>query len=414
MNDLLPQESGKWQEMEGRLRTILNSYAYSEIRTPILEETDLFARSVGTTSDIVEKEMFSFTDKGGTNLSLRPEGTASVVRAYIEHHLSHGEPLLKVWYLGPMFRHERPQKGRLRQFHQVGAEAMGSEHPLIDVEMMALVLAILRAFDVPDVRLEINSIGDETCRPAYMEKLTAFLKKHESELCENCRRRITTNPLRVLDCKSESCKKVTSTAPLLFDHLCSPCRAHHDAVVAGLKALDLPFEVNPRIVRGLDYYRRTAFEVTAGGLGAQNAVVGGGRYDKLSEELGGEATPSIGFALGLERLLLSARKVETKTVPRTEFIPLDPSAEIEALKLATRLREAVTREGKGAVVDVQPNASSLKSALRRADKNETMYAILIGTEELQKKKAMVKNLPARAQEEVPFSMLIDNLLTRFP
>jgi histidyl-tRNA synthetase len=413
MPDLLPGETQRWQAMEDRLRRILLSFGYAEIRTPYLEETELFARSIGAETDVVAKEMFSFTDKGGDSVTLRPEGTASAIRAYIEHHLGHGNPLVRLYYLGPMFRHERPQKGRFRQFSQVGIEALGSAHPLIDVESMNVLMTIGREFGLADLTLEVSSVGDESCRPAYRAKLQQFLRTKENDLCENCRRRIDTNPLRVFDCKSEVCRNAISDAPLIPDHLCEGCRDHFGKVQAGLRELRLPFTVNPRIVRGLDYYMRTAFEATAGGLGSQNAVGGGGRYDGLVAELGGTPTPGIGFAMGLERLLLSASAFQPPPPPRRfEFIPLDPASEGSALALSAEFRLRALRDNLSATVEVVAGTGSLKSALRQADRNRTDVAVLIGESERAKKTATVKNLAAHTQEEIPFVKLTAELLRR--
>jgi histidyl-tRNA synthetase len=409
MPDVLPAESGRWLGMEGRLRSLLTLHGYEEIRTPFLEKTELFARSIGTTTDVVEKEMYTLTDRDGDSISLRPEGTASVVRAFIENHLDHGNDLLKLYYVGPMFRHERPQKGRFRQFSQMGAEVIGSAGPAADAELLTLGMTLMRTFDVPDAVLELNSVGDANCRPAYRAKLTEFLRGQEGALCENCKRRIDTNPLRVLDCKSESCSAAVANAPKMLDHLCAGCREHFDKVRALLAHADVPVTVNPKIVRGLDYYTRTAFEIVAGGLGSQNAVLAGGRYDGLCAELGGKPTPAIGFAMGLERLLLSARAIEAPKFPRIDVIPLAAEAEAEALRQATRIRAELQRTGKNAVVDLSPAATSLKSALRRANKNGSAFAVLIGGDELARKQAAVKNLAEHSQSDVPLDSVAGHL-----
>ncbi|HLG19573.1 MAG TPA: histidine--tRNA ligase [Bdellovibrionota bacterium] len=413
MEDILPADAPRWLRTEEKLRNILLSYGYAEIRTPLLEETDLFARSIGASTDVIEKEMFSFKDQGGASMSLRPEGTASVVRAYVQHHLDHGQDLQKVYYLGPMFRHERPQKGRLRQFHQLGIEAIGSAHPLIDVEVMAVLVSILEAFEVPDVDLQINSVGDPTCRPAYRKNLQSFLKKHTKELCENCRRRVESNPFRVLDCKNPECQPVIQDAPKMVDELCEACGDHFVAVQRGLEELGLGATVNPRIVRGLDYYTRTSFEVTAGGLGAQNAIGAGGRYDGLTAELGGADTPAIGFAMGIERLLIASPAITVERVPRIDFLPLESAAEEEAFRRATETRKIFLHKNVSAIVDVGLGIQSLKSALRKADKNGTRWAVLIGGNELKNKAALVKDLVNHQQEEVKFSDLAKHLLQHF-
>ncbi|MFH1017028.1 MAG: histidine--tRNA ligase [Pseudomonadota bacterium] len=405
MPDILPPETDRWNAMEDRLRRLLTLHGYDEIRTPFLEKADLFARSIGSTTDVVEKEMYTFTDRDGELISLRPEGTASVVRAYIESHLEHGNDVLKLYYLGPMFRHERPQKGRFRQFSQMGVELIGDPAPSSDAEVLALGMALMHEFDVPQASLELNSVGDQNCRPAYRARLTEFLHKHEQELCENCRRRIDVNPMRVLDCKSEGCSAAVAKAPKMLDHLCAACKEHFEKVQNLLSHAGVAATVNPRIVRGLDYYTRTAFEVVGGGLGSQNAVLAGGRYDGLCEELGGRPTPGIGFAMGLERLLLSGRNIEARKPPRIEVIGLTPEAGPETLRQAVRIREELAHARIHAAVDLAPGSQSLKSALRRANKDGAAFAVLIGSDELAKNRATVKNLAQHAQTDVPFEEL---------
>lgn len=411
MTDVLPAESERWLKVEEHLRRILVPFGYREIRTPLLEETDLFARSIGTSTDVVEKEMFSFTDQGGTSISLRPEGTASVIRAYLEHHMGHGNDLVKVYYLGPMFRHERPQKGRFRQFHSIGAEAIGSAQPLVDVEMLELLWTVLSEFKVPSPLLEVNSVGDDACRPAYREKLRTYLRSHSADLSETVRNRIETNPMRAFDSKSETDQAIVKKAPLMIDSLCAACRDHFTEVTSGLKSLRIPFETNPAIVRGLDYYTRTAFEISATGLGSQNAVAGGGRYDGLAKELGGDAVPATGFGLGIERLLLtSPLYAEPAATPRVSFLPLDPKAKETALRLAHELRSLALKNGAEVIAEVDFEMTSLKSGLRKADKNGSMYAVLIGETEIGKQAATVKNLKGGSQDEISFERLSAEIL----
>ncbi len=409
MPDVLPPESGRWNAMEEKLRRLLTLFGYEEIRTPFLEKSELFARSIGSSTDVVEKEMYTFTDRDGDLISLRPEGTASVVRACIESHLGQGGEALKLYYLGPMFRHERPQKGRFRQFSQMGVEFLGDSGPASDAEVLALGMALMREFDVPQAVLELNSVGDQNCRPAYRSRLAEFLRRHEKELCENCQRRIDSNPMRVLDCKSEVCASVVAEAPKMLDHLCAACKDHFEKTRSLLSHAGVPVTVNPRIVRGLDYYTRTAFEIVGGGLGSQNAVLAGGRYDGLCEELGGKSTPGIGFAMGLERLLLSGRNIEARKPERIDVIGLTPEAEAEALRQAERIRAEIAKTVKNVAVDVALGTESLKSALRRANKNGATYAVLIGSDELAKKAATVKNLAEHAQTEVPLETLAHHL-----
>src|SRR5688572_12342602 len=304
VKDILPEETPRWHVIEDAARRWASCYGYQEIRIPIFELTALFARSIGATTDIVEKEMYTFPDRDGTSLTLRPEGTAGTVRAFIEHNRA-ADPLpQKFFYLGPMFRHERPQAGRLRQFHQFGAESFGTSDPRADVEVIALLWRLLSDLSLPDLTLEINSLGSSGDRAAYKPILLAFLSQQESLLCANCRRRMETNPLRVLDCKVPDCRAATESAPKLTDHLSPEARVHFDQVLAGLSAVGIPYRLNPRLVRGLDYYCLTSFEITSNHLGAQNAVGAGGRYDGLVEALGGPSVPAVGFALGLERVSL--------------------------------------------------------------------------------------------------------------
>ena len=302
--DVYPPESQKWQALEARIRALATRFGYGEIRPPIFEATELFARGVGEATDIVEKEMYTFTDKGGRSLTLRPELTAGVVRAVLQHHLLAEGPQ-RLFYIGPFFRYERPQAGRYRQATQFGIECLGFEAPEADVEAIDLAMTLVRGERIPDARLRINSVGDEVCRPAYRAALVAHFSPHRDELSEDSRRRLDTNPLRILDSKAPEDVPYVATAPTLLDVLCPACRAHFDAVRGYLDALGIAYDVDPRLVRGLDYYTRTVFEVVSGVLGAQSAVCGGGRYDKLVETLGGPPTPAVGFGLGLERFLLT-------------------------------------------------------------------------------------------------------------
>jgi histidyl-tRNA synthetase len=390
-HDVLPDESARWSWMEQRAREIFARYGFSEIRVPIVERTELFSRSIGETTDIVEKEMYSFTDRDGASLTLRPEGTASIVRAYVEHALQTREPVSKLFYLGPMFRRERPQKGRLRQFSQIGAEVIGRDDAAIDAEVVLLLHDVLEALRIRGARIELNSLGDATCRPAYRERLRAFGEAQRAALCENCARRLERNPLRLLDCKVPECRHATAGAPLMLDHLCGPCRAHFDAVCAVLAREAVPVTLNPRMVRGLDYYVRTAFEVVAEGLGAQNAVGGGGRYDGLVKGLGGPDAPGIGFALGVERLVLAMEDhVDARPVVAEVFIaPLGAAAEAEALHLAHRWRRAGVR------VEMTGGGKSLKSQMRLADKIGAPYVIIVGDDELASRALSVRDMTAK-------------------
>ena len=339
-HDILPGESARWDRLERRTRQIADRYGYGEVRTPIFEATDLFVRSVGEATDIVRKELYTFEDKKGRSLTLRPEGTASLVRAYLEHSLGHADPVTRLYYIGPMFRYERPQSGRFRQFWQIGAELLGAGGPAADAEMIDLFVSILGAVGLVNVKVLVNSLGDATCRPAYRERIREYFLSRKDELCGECRERLNTNPLRILDCKVPSCQPVIAAAPSVLDSLCDPCREHFDGVRQALDGLGIAHETAPRLVRGLDYYTRTVFEVHAAGLGAQNAVGGGGRYDQLVRDFGGPATPAIGFSIGMERLLLASRDVEDDPdqTPDVCVVTLKPGADVEALRLARTLR----------------------------------------------------------------------------
>jgi histidyl-tRNA synthetase len=302
--DMLPSETPVWQFVEETARRVFTRFGFSEIRVPVVEKTELFCRSIGDATDIVEKEMYTFCDKGGTSLTLRPEGTAGVMRALIEHKLYALDSISKLYYLGPMFRHERPQKGRYRQFHQIGAEVTGASDPIVDAQVLLMVSRLFQELGLHEPRLQVNSLGCPACRPSYREALVAFLAQRQDALCEDCRRRQTTNPLRALDCKVPGCIEATSGAPAMLDHLCSECSEHFDRVQDYLRSANVPYSINPRMVRGLDYYTRTTFELVTGQLGSQSAVAAGGRYDGLVAQLGGPAVPGIGFALGVERVAL--------------------------------------------------------------------------------------------------------------
>ena len=302
--DVLPGESEKWAFLEQTARKIFQNYGYAEIKTPILEKTELFARTIGAATDIVEKEMYTFADRSGDSVTLRPEATASVLRAFIEHHLHTQQPLQKLFSIGPMFRHERPQKGRLRQFHQINAECLGSSSPYTDAEIILLLIRILKAVGLADIRLRLNSLGCPACRPSFAAALQDFFEDRQGSFCEDCRRRITTNPLRVFDCKVERCQEFLREAPTIPDFCCPACRDHFERVQELLSPWEIPIVLDPRLVRGLDYYCRTTFEVSAAHLGAQDAVAGGGRYDGLLKTLGGPDLPAIGFAIGVERAAL--------------------------------------------------------------------------------------------------------------
>jgi histidyl-tRNA synthetase len=360
-HDILPGDSERWIWLEQRLRSILARYGYREVRTPMFEATDLFVRSVGEATDIVRKELYTFEDKGGRSLTLRPEGTAPLVRAYLEHSMGHGQPMARLYYIGAMFRYERPQAGRFRQFWQVGAELLGPGGPAADGEMIDLFTAIMRGVGMEEPRVLLNSLGDATCRPVYREQIRAYFEKHESALCGDCKERLKTNPLRILDCKVPSCQPVIAGAPVVLDSLCDACREHFEGVQAALRALRIPFEIAPRLVRGLDYYTRTVFEVHSGALGSQNAVGGGGRYDLLVQDFGGPSVPAIGFSIGLERLLLAAGDAAAiSSEPDVCVVARTPEAVFEGLALARDLRALPVAGGDGAAAPCDGAAAGLQ------------------------------------------------------
>jgi histidyl-tRNA synthetase len=400
MNDLLPAAIGRWQEMERVAREVFALYGYREVRTPAVEHAALFSRGVGEATDIVKKEMYVFEDKGEDLLALRPEGTAGTVRAYVEHGC-HVEGPQKWFYIGPMFRRERPQKGRYRQFHQLGVEALGVAEPGIDVEQIAMFCDLLERLGVRTT-LRLNSVGDAQCRPAYLAELQAWLRERKDRLCADCNERIERNPLRVLDCKVESCQPVLAEAPRLLDRLCDGCRAHFGAVRAGLDALGIRYEVDPRLVRGLDYYVRTAFEFTSDAIGAQSAVCGGGRYDGLVELLGGPPTPAIGFAVGQERLALILDAVGRPLPddrPAVFFVSADEAGAREAPVLAAALRRAGVR------CDLDARGGKLARQFKQAERVQARYAVVLGGNEIASGVAKLKDLQTRAEEPIALADL---------
>lgn len=397
--DVLPEGAAHWRFLEGKVREVASRFGYGEVRTPTFEEAELFARSVGEDTDIVSKEMYTFEDRGGRLLALKPEGTAPVLRAYLEHGLHKRGGLTKLYYISPIFRYEKPQAGRYRQSHQFGAEAIGSGEPSLDVEVIDLALSIYRELGLSEISLLLNSIGCPNCRPSYRQELLKFARAHREELCEDCRRRMETNPLRLLDCKVEGCRRVMARAPVISQYLCSDCREHFEEVKRGLRSLGVAYREESRLVRGLDYYTRTVFEVVHGGLGAQNAICGGGRYDGLVEELGGPPTPALGFAGGVERTLL-AMEAEGKLPELDERVEVfvayldDPGR--EALpKVLSELRRAGLR------ADGSYTGRSLKSQLRQADRMGARYAVILGGEELARGAAVVRDMELSEQREVP-------------
>ena len=405
--DILPEQVAAWQRVERVTHRLMAAYGYLEIRTPIFEKTDLFVRSIGGGTDIVEKEMYTFEDRGGESLTLRPEGTAPAIRAYLEHSLATRGTLCKIYYLGPMFRHERPQAGRFRQFHQIGAEAIGLGTPAVDAEVLALLVHLFGALEVRGLVLELNSIGDAVCRPAFRERFAAYMRGRRADLCPDCHVRLGRNPLRILDCKVERCRGVAAEAPKPSAMLCAACQEHFREVQSLLALLKIDFTLNDRLVRGLDYYTRTTFEFINPALGAQNAVAGGGRYDGLVEEIGGPPTPGIGFAVGIERLVASLPKGEAAEVsaPAGVFVA---SLGTEAFRSGLLLLQDLRRRGVRAAADLE--GRSLKSQLRSADKERFRYALILGDEELKAREAVVRDLKTGEQDKVAISRVVAHLL----
>jgi histidyl-tRNA synthetase len=390
--------------VEQAARDLFPLYGYREARTPILERTELFVRGIGEVTDIVGKEMYTFDDRGDS-VTLRPENTASLVRAYVEHNVNQQEPETKWWYLGPMFRRERQQRGRYRQFTQIGIEAFGSPGPRIDAEQIELLDRWLRTLGIP-FEMHLNTLGDAACRPKYREALQAYLRAHLDELCDDCRKRVETNPIRVLDCKNPKCQEVAAAAPRMEAFLCDACRAHFDGVQETLRRLSVPFVIDPKLVRGLDYYTRTTYEAIAtSGLGAQSTVAGGGRYDGLIKELGGPDVPGIGFAAGVERmaLLLAQQGKERATSPLLFIAPLGEEEAARADGLAQQLRQA------GVAVEVSFRKANPGNQLKRADALGARFALVLGDAELKTGRAKVKELKTGAQHEVALARLAEEL-----
>lgn len=398
--DILPEDAYKWNYMEKAIRDLCGRYGYGEIRTPMFEATELFQRGIGDTTDVVTKEMYTFTDRGGRSITLRPENTASAVRAYLEHKLYGDQQVHKFFYIGSMFRYDRPQAGRYREFHQFGVEVMGADSPAADAEVISLAYTLFQNLGLKDLVLHINSIGCGKCRPAYRQRLIDYFKEGKEDLCHDCQERLEKNPLRVLDCKEDGPKKLVKDAPNITDYLCEECQKKFDAVKQYLTALGIPYEVDPRLVRGLDYYTNTAFEIQYTPLGAQSAICGGGRYDGLVEEVGGPHTPSVGFAVGLERLLLALemqKLIPEPVKPGHVYIAaLGEDAIAEGMKIQQELRT----DGIRADLDLQ--GRSLKGQMKQAGKTGADYTVIIGSDELDRKEASVKSMAEGTQASISF------------
>lgn len=399
--DLLPETAANWRSLEGAIHQIFTEYGYGELRTPIFEHTELFQRGIGETTDIVEKEMFTFSDRANRSLTLRPEGTASVVRAYLEHNLAGSGGVTKLYYYGPMFRCEAPQAGRYRQFSQYGAEVLGSMDPRVDAEIIALAIHFYQRLGINDLAVHLNSIGCPNCRPVYRERLIGHLRPKVNQLCPNCQRRLERNPLRLLDCKSPVCRELTADIPLITETLCNECQDHFAKLRLLLDAIPIKYQFDPRLVRGFDYYTKTVFEVLAGDLGAQNALCGGGRYDNLVTECGGAPTPGIGFAAGMERLfmVLEARQCLPKVAvaPQLYIAPLGDAAQLAVFPMVIQLREAGFR------VESDLQGRSLKSQLKVADKMGVPLVGIVGDDELKNHQILIRSMANSQQTLIPFT-----------
>lgn len=406
MNDCLPEVSGTWQKVESVLRQVVASYGYQEIRTPIVESTDLFKRSIGEVTDIVEKEMYTFEDRNGDSLTLRPEGTASTVRAGNEHGLLYNQQQ-RLWYMGPMFRHERPQKGRYRQFHQFGVETYGLDGPDIDLEVILLSARLWKAFGIEKhVTLQINSLGSNEARQAYRETLISYLKERADKLDEESLRRLESNPLRVLDSKNPNVQAAIADAPSLLDHLDEESKTHFDSLCERLTQAGISFEINPRLVRGLDYYNRTVFEWVTDSLGSQGTVCAGGRYDGLVEQLGGKATPAVGFAMGMERLVLLLTTLSEDALDTSSadvyVTAMGDDAQAYALEVSEHLRDTLPNVR----VMMHCGGGNFKKQLKRADKTGARFALLLGSQEMQSREVAVKPLrDGQEQQTIAFNAL---------
>jgi histidyl-tRNA synthetase len=405
--DLIPGEVEKWQWLEEKARDICRRYHYKEIRTPIFESTELFKRGVGETTDIVEKEMYTFTDKGDRSVTLRPEGTAAVVRSYVENKLFADPDPVKLFYIGPMFRYERPQAGRFRQFHQFGAEVLGSNDPGVDAEIISLALQYYTELGLTNLYAEVNSVGCKTCRPVHKQHLMDHLNHVKTDLCKDCQSRLERNPLRILDCKNEQCQTLTKDAPTVLQHLCEDCGPHFESLKKHLDEMKIPYKINDRIVRGLDYYTQTAFEIIEKKIGAVSTLCGGGRYNGLVADIGGNDVPGIGFAMGMERTILALREqhvdVPLENSIDVYFIALGEGARREASKLVYEARKAEL------AADQDYLDRKMKAQMKSADRNSARYVVILGEDELAKGVGNVKKMATGEQSEVPLDQIIEAL-----
>jgi histidyl-tRNA synthetase len=405
--DILPSESYKWQYLENLFREVCESFGYKELRTPTFEHTELFERGVGETTDVVQKEMYTFEDRGGRSITLKAEGTAPAVRLFIENKLYAEPQPTKVFYITPVFRYERPQKGRLREHHQFGIEAFGSPEPSVDAEVISIVYTIYQKLGIKGIELHINSIGCPECRKEYNRVLKEYLSEKLGQLCETCNTRYELNPLRILDCKNDKCQEEVKDAPLMIDYLCDECHTHFDGVKSYLDSLEIEYVVDPKIVRGLDYYTKTSFEFISEEIGAKSTVCGGGRYDGLIEQLGGPSTPAVGFGMGIERLLLTIENNNIE-LPKPRgldifIVAIGDKAHKEAFKLLYKLRN------NGISADKDYLGRSIKAQFKYSNKVDATYTIVIGEDEITKDIVTLKNMETGEQEEIKLSELIDVL-----
>lgn len=408
--DILPQESYKWQYIENHIRKICHEFGFGEIRTPSFEHTELVQRGIGETTDIVQKEMYTFDDRGGRSITLKPEGTAPAVRAYVEHNLVQEAQPTKMYYITPVFRYERPQAGRLREHHQFGIEVFGAENPAADAEVISLAMTFYRRLGIENLKVNINSIGCPKCRKSYNEALKEYFRENFEGLCPTCQDRFQRNPLRILDCKSPECKEISKNAPLVLDHLCEDCRIHFEGLQEELKALEIPFVVDPHIVRGLDYYTRTVFEIISESIGAQSTVCGGGRYDNLIKECGGPDIPAVGFGLGIERLIITMEAYGCN-IPKPEgpalFIAaLGDTAKLRSSKLILQLRNA------GISCERDLMSRSLKGQMKYANKINARFTIVLGDDELNRNIAKLKDMGNGEETEINITNIIDEIKSR--
>ncbi|MFZ5647921.1 MAG: histidine--tRNA ligase [Bacillota bacterium] len=405
--DILPEDAGRWRYVEDMFRKICLEYNYLEIRTPIFEHTELFERGVGDTTDIVEKEMYTFLDRGERSVSLRPEGTAPVVRAFLENSLYSGPQPVKLYYMGPMFRYDKPQAGRYRQFHQLGVEVLGSPHPAVDAELIAMVMDFYGRLGLKDLELHINSVGCPGCRSVLRQELLDFFRPRLDKLCKNCSGRYGRNPLRILDCKEKTCREISTSAPTTLDCLCPECERHFSLVKEYLDSLGVTYQVDNRLVRGLDYYTHTAFEIMTPDIGSQSSIGGGGRYNGLIEACGGPAVPGVGYALGMERILLAMKSQEAylPAVDRPDVfvVSAGPGCEKEAFKLLYHLRRG------GLSADMDYMGRSLKAQMKFAGKTGCRYVVILGGDELKRKAAGVKDMTSGSQVEMPLDNLAEEI-----